>query len=161
MAAPVQESQRSIRKGLSDKGVSYIDLEKSLGGTSGLQRFFDLGSPRLRTAWEIQSFSVSFSSEMFAPSEILRHEVPVEFIIFAGSNPLDYTIIKLVQNIGEEPPIVVPKKQYVLEMFAPVVVSKAQALGLQVKWSLDPAGVTQAKLLEPEAIVIFNQKFPV
>ncbi len=189
MQLPQQTSQRSLLAHIGNKKVGTSFREVTLItniANINQHRFFrqGVGSPNLRTKWEIVAVTFSFryaelERSVEPPPEpgeftIPEWNLPLEIKIFAGGgNPVivDYLVFKQAQAIQKEqleklPKI--PKKVVVLEVFSPVVTSPQELeIELRIEDSAQPTplGTTSLRyfmqLVEPEFNFLINQTFPV
>lgn len=132
----------------------------------------DLGTPGLRTVWKVQTIALNFSAFVQNPSEKSEQTVNLNVAILVGGQVEDVTLIQFKvpkaknDTIGEFGELLVPQKLYILELYAPIVVSHGQQATLQLSLASaipnpeENEGEVFLWMIEPVVNVMLEQMFP-
>lgn len=184
---PDISTQRTIVKRLGDRldlefaaTIGHVIKPNSLfleaSGIGGAFERHDIviGTPNLRTIWEIQSIALSMELELATFATVAKEPAATLFLritLLAGNAPVDVTLIQVnypeTEGIFEAKIVdTVALKQYILELFGAANVGGGQQLSISLelireKESHEPLARPSASLfiINPIATIIFNQTF--
>lgn len=147
--------------------VVQVNLQE---GKINESQIFPLGAPQMRTLWQVQSISISFSAFVFASGalpiplsgEVGRYQIGANVWIGGRSYPFFLTEVPMSNITGWENvngaiksgngAEYVKRRQYVLELFSPIELSKAQDLAI----SLFMVGTEKQKLPKQMSVMFIN-----
>jgi len=133
------QSQRSIQQTLSSRAVSgaqktiaaehngiILPLEQFGGQPTSTARTF-LGAPRLRTIWELQTIAFEFGIVTENSAEEAENGMSWAISLLANNIPVAFQRFEVSKVKGGEKREI-PRKSYVLELFSPATLTKAEPL---------------------------------